>query len=186
MSHFDEALKCAERALVLLGDLNQVRNPADLRQVVAGGQRELECVIREISDGLDEQRRLATGERDGKVRSDALSTSKATARTIAVKSGSQRAAVLLALYHRGDLSDFEIQEILGLSPSSERPRRGELVDAGFVRPVLNGEGGGVTKRHNGSDWQLWQLTDDGASVASGLTGAAAPAPRDSTQPQVLF
>jgi hypothetical protein len=186
MSHFDEALKCAERALQLVADLTQVRNPADLRQVSAGAQRELECTIREISDGLDAQRRVAAGDRDGKVRDDALSTSKATARTISVKSGSQRASVLLALYHRGDLTDFELQEILGLSPSSERPRRGELVDAGFVRPVLNGEGAGITKRHNGSDWQLWQLTDDGESVASGLTGAEAPAPRSSTQPQVLF
>jgi hypothetical protein len=186
MSHFDEALRCAERALRLVADLTQVRNPADLRQVSAGARGELECVIREISDGLDEQRRSATANREGKVRDDALSTSKATARNITVKSGSQRALVLLALYHRGDLTDFELQEILSLSPSSQRPRRGELVDAGFVRPVLNGEGMGITKRHNGNDWQLWQLTDDGESVASGLTGAGPPAPKSSTQPQVLF
>lgn len=186
MSHFDEALRCAERALALVADLTQVRNPADLRQVAAGSQRELECVIREISDGLDEQRRDATANREGKVRDDALSTSKATARGITVKSGSQRALVLLALYHRGDLTDFELQEILGLSPSSERPRRGELVDGGFVRPVLNGEGMGITKRHNGSDWQLWQLTDDGESVASSLTGEEPPAPKSPNQVQVLF
>lgn len=184
-----DALKCAERARDLARDLNRVRGPADLRQVAAGVNTEIECIIRTISDAQDARRQQAIGDREGKYRMDGPATSRATARTIAVKSGSQRALVLLALYRGGDQTDFELQGRLKLAASSERPRRGELVDAGFVRPVLHTDGPllgmGFTRTHNGSEWQLWTLTPEGVRMAMSLSGAVPGAP-GTEEPQSLF
>lgn len=185
----EDALRCAERARDLARDLDQVRGPADLRQVAAGVRQEVDCIIRTISDAQDERRKLALGNYEGKVRMDAPATSRATARNITVKSGSQRALVLLALHTGGDLTDFEIQQRLKLAASSERPRRGELVDAGFVRPVIHTDGPhlgmGLTKTHNGSEWQLWTLTREGIRVAMELGGGPVGAP-GTEQVQSLF
>jgi hypothetical protein len=170
VTHFDEAMKCAERARDLARDLDQVRTPGDLRQVAAGLRLEVDCIIQRLADGQDQIRTTAAGNREGKVRADALSTSRATAAAIRPRSGTQRAAVLLALYRWGDLTDFEIQERLEIDQNSERPRRGELVDGGLVAPVLTGDGLGNTRRHKGSDWQLWTLTAAGASAARDLAG----------------
>lgn len=184
-----DALKCAERARDLARDLDRVRGPADLRQVAAGVRQEVDCIIRTVSDAMDERRKAAMGDFEGKLRLDAPATSRAAARAITVKSGSQRALVLLALYNGGDLTDFEIQERLSLAPSSERPRRGELVDAGFVRPVIHTDGSfigmGRTKTHNGSEWQLWTLTRDGIRVAMELGGGPVGSP-GTEQAQSLF
>lgn len=185
-----DALKCAERARDLARDLDRVRGPADLRQVAAGVRQEIDCIIRTVSDAQDERRKAATGNYEGKLRMDASATSRAAARAITVKSGSQRALVLLALYHGGDLTDFEIQGRLVLAASSERPRRGELVDMGFVRPVIHGPGAfqgmGLTKTHNGSEWQLWTLTSEGLAVARQLAEQTPGADRSDDQAQQLF
>lgn len=184
-----DALKCAERARDLARDLDRVRGPADLRQVAAGVRQEIDCIIRTVSDAQDERRKAAAGNYEGKLRMDASATSRAASRAITIKSGSQRALVLLELYGGGDLTDFEIQKRLSLAPSSERPRRGELVDAGFVRPVIHTDGPhigmGRTKTHNGSEWQLWTLTHDGVRVAMELGGG--PVRASGTEPaQSLF
>jgi hypothetical protein len=187
MTHFDEAMKCAERARDLARDLDQVRTPGDLRQVAAGLRLELDCIIQRLADGQDQLRTLAAGDREGKVRADALPTSRASAVTIRPKSGTQRAAVLLALYRWGDLTDFEIQERLKIDQNSERPRRGELVDGGMVAPLLNADGLGITRRHKGTDWQLWTLTETGATVAWDLSGEERERGEGGIQPvQSLF
>lgn len=186
MSHITEALACAERALSLARDLDKVRGPGDLRQVASGVQRELDCVIQRLSDARDDAVGAATADQPGKVRNDALATSRAAALAV-TRPGSKRAEVLLALYHRGDLTDFEIQEILKMDPNTERPRRGELVDAQLVTPVVI-NGMAVTRMHRGRAWQVWQLTVAGASAAEGLAGseAASGSRPETLGPQQLF
>jgi hypothetical protein len=187
MSDFSEALTCAERALTLARDLDKVRGPGDLRQVASGVQSELVCVIQKISDGLDALRTDATGDRPGKVRNDALDTSRAAAGRV-LTPGSKRAAVLLALYQYGDLTDFEIQERLKMDPNTERPRRGELVDANLVTPVVI-NGMAVTREHRGRAWQAWQLTVAGEAAAEQLAQGAERASGsrpETVGPQQLF
>lgn len=60
-------------------------------------------------------------------------TSRAAAVAAEPSAGSQRARVLDALRaHPAGLTDHELQERLGLNPSTQRPRRIELVRAGLV------------------------------------------------------
>lgn len=187
MSDFSEAMACAERALSMARDLDKVRGPGDLRQVAAGVQSELVCVIQKLSDGLDALRQDAAGDRPGKVRNDALATSEAAGKLV-VRPGSKRAAVLLALYRWGDLTDFEIQERLEMDPNTERPRRGELVDANLVTPVVI-NGMAVTRMHRGRAWQAWQLTLAGEAAAEGLAQGAERASgsrAETVGPQQLF
>ena len=62
-------------------------------------------------------------------------TSKAAAAGIEPKAGTLRAGVLAALRGAGagGGTDEQIQHWLGLDPSTARPRRVELVQAGLVR-----------------------------------------------------
>jgi hypothetical protein len=176
MSDFADALRCAERARDLSRDLSKVRGPGDLAQIAAGLNVEIDCIIQRLSDGLDAIRTAAAGDRPGKERNDALPTSRDAARLV-VRSGTQRADVLLALFRWGDLTDYEIQERLAMDQNSERPRRGELVDAQLVAPTVAPGGVAVTKQHKGRDWQVWRLTQLGVDAAtriaglSGVTGA---------------
>lgn len=176
MPDFADALRCAERARDLSRDLSKVRGPGDLAQIAAGLNVEIDCIIQRLSDGLDAIRTAAAGDRTGKERNDALPTSRDAAQLV-VRSGTQRAAVLLALYRWGDLTDYEIQERLAMDQNSERPRRGELVDAQLVAPSVRLGGGAITKQHKGRDWQVWSLTPLGIEAAvriaaqSGVTGA---------------
>lgn len=166
MSDFADAMRCAERAQALARDLDKVRGPGDLAQVASGLRQEIDCIIQRLSDGLDGIRTAAVGDRPGKVRNDALPTSRAAGEVV-LRPGSQRAEVLLALYRWGDLTDYEIQERLAMDQNSERPRRGELVDAQLVAPaVAPGAGTPVTRRHKGRDWQVWRLTGLGAEASA--------------------
>lgn len=65
------------------------------------------------------------------------------AHEIKVSAGTLRAQVLDLLSERGPLTDEEIQDALGMNPSTERPRRIELWKAGKVtkcgrRPTRSG------------------------------------------------
>jgi hypothetical protein len=174
-----EAIKCAERALALAHDLDKVRGAGDLAQISAGVRHELDCVIQNVCNARDALGESAVGNRTGKVRTDADATSEAAARAIAVKSGSQRHKVLDALYRFGDQTDEELQIRLQLDQNSERPRRGELVDAGFVTPTnlqrLN---------RKGLQCRVWTLSSAGYSTAVALSGHP-EIPRE-TQAQSLF
>lgn len=69
--------------------------------------------------------------------------SVAAASEIKVNAGTLRALVLDLLAENGPLTDEEIQEALDMNPSTERPRRIELVKAGLVgkcgrRPTRSG------------------------------------------------
>jgi DNA-binding IclR family transcriptional regulator len=71
-----------------------------------------------------------------KVRHDAADTSVRAAILAYPKAGTQRAAILALLsdlrHHPEGLTDAQIQWHLTMPESSERPRRVELVEAGWV------------------------------------------------------
>ena len=157
------AMACAERALALARDLDNVRAPGDLRQVSAGVRHELDCVIQSLSDALDGLAEAAVGDRPGQVRSDADDTSRAAAGTVAVKSGTQRAKILKALA-AGDRTDYELQVDLGIDQNSERPRRVELVQSGYVQPTEQ------TRRHRDAEFRVWAITELGYEVVVALYG----------------
>lgn len=192
MGHITDALACAERALVLARDLDKARDSGALSQIAAGLRRELDCTIQRLSDARDAIAGAATDDHAGKVRNDALATSRAAALAV-TRPGSKRAEVLLAFYRWGDLTDFEIQERLQMDPNTERPRRGELVDAQLVTPAvtsgaITGAVSPITREHNGRRWQVWRLTQAGLDAAEKLADAeAASASRPETLgPQQLF
>jgi len=189
MSDFTDALACAERALLLARDLDKVRDQGSLSQIASGLRRELDCAIQRLSDGLDALAGAATADHSGKVRNDALATSRAAALAV-MRPGSKRAEVLLALYRFGDLTDYEIQERLQMDQNTERPRRGELVDAQLVAPAVSeGRVKAITREHKGRQWQVWTLTKLGVEAALKLavgtedgSGSAA----ETIGPQQLF
>lgn len=59
-------------------------------------------------------------------------TSVAAAERIEPNAGTLRASVLAYLKHAGAATDEEMQYNMGLNPSTQRPRRVELVRAGLV------------------------------------------------------
>lgn len=102
--------------------------------------------------------------RDGKLggqRQGGMVTARTAAELVAPRAGTQRARVLDALTYRlrdGSVarevnrSDVELQRVTGLAANSVRPRRVELVDAGWVRDS------GERVVHNGREHVRWTLT----------------------------
>jgi hypothetical protein len=193
MGHITDALACTERALALARDLDKVRDSGSLSQIASGLRRELDCAIQRLSDARDAMVGAATNDHAGKVRNDALATSRAAALAV-TRPGSKRAEVLLALYRFGDLTDYEIQERLKMDPNTERPRRGELVDAQLVAPAVRWPEGEprsqtVTREHKGRQWQVWTLTAAGVEAALQLaigTEAASASRPETLGAQQLF
>jgi hypothetical protein len=70
----------------------------------------------------------------GKVRHDAPATSLAAAEAVMPRTGTQRRRVLEYVASRREhgATDLELQQALALSGNSERPRRIELVEAGWL------------------------------------------------------
>lgn len=108
----------------------------------------------------------ATANDEGLVRQDAADTSRAGAAAVAVRAGTQRARLLLWLVQQGPATDVQLAEALRLSPNSERPRRCELVAAGFVADS------GERHKHHGSDHVVWEATDAGRGAAGELDSGA--------------
>ncbi len=158
-NHAVSLLDHLQRARELLRDLNRSRLTSDLTQVAAGVEHELSAAEQVLRDLAGD----ALGNMDGKVRGDAPETGRQAARRVVLRTGTQRSAVLIALGAAHDgLTDFEVQAELGLAPSSERPRRGELVDAGLVEVAYSVDTHEPwTRVHNGNDWRVWQITPSG-------------------------
>lgn len=78
-------------------------------------------------------------------------TSHLAAARVLPKTGTQRALILAALQARpaNGYTDVEIQHLLDLGPNSERPRRVELVRAGWVRDT------GAVRLHHGEQHIVW-------------------------------
>lgn len=158
----DRAFRAAGRARQLTHGLGQSSKLSDVLQVAAGLVTEIDQIqsslhaARLALAGLAE---AAVGDRPGKVRNDAQQTSRATARTITLKTGTQRTRILLHLLRSGPETDWQLQQHLVMAASTERPRRGELVDYGLVYPTAG------TRSHDGIDWTVWALTNQGRTIA---------------------
>lgn len=148
-----DAFAAIVRARALVADLDLSRRATDLSQTVAAVRAELQTALCALEAGL-------TADTPGAVRFDARWTSQEAA--ITVRTGTSRGRVLIALWRRGPLTDHEIQQALNLPPSTERPRRGELVRAGYVTPDL------IMRQHNGRQWTVWRLTPAGEVMARTL------------------
>lgn len=141
------SLQAVLRARALLTDLDRSRRPADVAQVVHALSHELQLA----AAGLVEY--LATEEPE---------TAPGVPRPVVLATGTQRSRVLEQLAQAGEhgATDFELQADLSIGISSERRRRGELVDAGYVQARMS-EDGAVTRVHRSSPWTVWQITDEG-------------------------
>ena len=79
-------------------------------------------------------------------------TSRAAAESAKPKASALRTAVLEYLERRGSqgATDHEMQEALSMNPSTQRPRRVELVNCGRVGPA-----GCTRKTPSGRNAQVW-------------------------------
>lgn len=116
----------------------------------------------EVAAHLEQLRRTAaardaqvTENREGKLRANASATSARAARNIIPKMGSQRGRVLSYIASNNGATDHQISRALGILDSSVRPRRGELLEDGYVIDT------GRVREHRGSEWTVWMPTDLG-------------------------
>jgi hypothetical protein len=79
-------------------------------------------------------------------------TSYAASVYMAPRVGTVRQQVLDDLKRHGPATDPEIQARMRMEPNTERPRRVELVEGGFVRDS------GQRKRHHGKEHIIWEAT----------------------------
>ncbi|MGA6164288.1 hypothetical protein [Amycolatopsis magusensis] len=107
-----------------------------------------------------------TAATDGKVAADPKPTSSQAARRVAPRTGTQRGAVLAFIVEHGGATDHEIARGLSMLDSSVRPRRGELVEGGYVTDS------GRTREHQGSPWVIWTATPSGNAWQSMINGEA--------------
>lgn len=86
-----------------------------------------------------------------------VDTSKAAADAIRPVAADLRERVLNFLRFRGatGATDQEIQDALSMDPSTQRPRRGELVEAGLVRGAWDGNGAVKRKTRAGRAARVW-------------------------------
>ena len=90
-----------------------------------------------------------------------VATSYEAAEKMAGKAGTKRWNVLIALAHHPDgLTDKEIQAVLHMAGSTERPRRIELLSAKLIH--ASGE-----RQVRGTRQVVWSLTALGKLVAKG-------------------
>lgn len=152
------------RARELVGQLDWSRKTEDLDRVQAGIKHELETAM----VALQAAHPGALVDTVGLVRNDHGDTAQAAAKAIKLRSGTQRASVLLELLHLGKLgwagdTDEGLQCTLAMGASSERPRRVELVRMGYV------EDSGKRKRTlAGLDAVVWTITEAGRAAARKL------------------
>lgn len=168
MADLEAALAAAVRARTLIADLDRSDRDVDRHQVAAGVRHELDTILRTLHAALQELRVAASGDQAGKVRSDAPATSRAAARLL-LRPGTQRFRVLEVLAWC-PMTDHEIQSKLKMDSSAERPRRGELVDAGLVVET------GATKMHKGRQWTIWRVTESGRRALITSMGDGVPVP----------
>ncbi len=88
-------------------------------------------------------------------------TSHEAAAGMRVRSGTARRHVVTALHSIGERgrTDEELQWLLGMSPSTERPRRLELVQAGYVVDT-----GARRPTASGARSIVWKITDAGRAA----------------------
>lgn len=156
------------RARELVGQLDWERTTEELDRVQAGIKHELETALAQLKLEADASAALVSADTPGLVRNDHQETARKAATAIAVRSGTQRAAVLLHLYqdHQAGLigsCDELISAVTGLGASSERPRRVELVNMGLVEPT-----GKTVRTSTNREAMTWRITHQGVMVARKL------------------
>ena len=164
------AMGALDRARELVGQLDWNRSADELDRVQAGIKHELETARDALSysapEGLVDLDAVANGY--GLVRNDHPETAQEAAKAIKLRSGTQRAAVLLELFQANvsgmdGLSDETLQAVLGMGASSERPRRVELCRMGYVD-----DSGKRVVTTSGREAVVWQITDTGIIAARKL------------------
>ena len=85
-----------------------------------------------------------------------LFASVEAAKRAAPRASGDRLRILRALADHGCMTDEAIQVTLDMNPSTERPRRGELVDDGCVR-----DSGRMGRTRSGCRAVLWEITEAG-------------------------
>lgn len=92
---------------------------------------------------------------------DAAETQRLAAVAVYPQSGTSRRKVLDAIGQAGErgLTDEQAQAVTGLNPSTQRPRRVELVEGGWVK-----DSGRRAKTASGVDAVIWVLTARGREV----------------------
>jgi len=165
------------RARELVGQLDWNRSTEELDRVQAGIKHELETALVALQaahpgamvvPGFCAPADVAASWEAsvGLVRNDHGDTAKAAAESIKLRSGTQRAAVLIEIYmarHTVGMSDEMVQAVLGMGASSERPRRVELCRMGFVE-----DSGKRVHTSTGREAVVWAVTEAGAAAARKL------------------
>lgn len=95
------------------------------------------------------------------VRHDARDTSLAAATKALGRSAGWRRRVFDLIAASDGVTDEEIADQLGMNPSTERPRRVELVQAGLIR-----DSGRRRRTVSGTDAAVWVISDLGKQVAA--------------------
>lgn len=109
----------------------------------------------------DAYRRAQLAREHAYERRDARATSRDAAGSVRSVSGRQRAKVLRVIVEAGSkgLTDEQVCAILDLNPSSARPRRLELLDAGLIQ-----EAGKTRLTKSGRRAIVWIATDNGKAT----------------------
>lgn len=84
-------------------------------------------------------------------------TSKEAALSIEPCAATLRAKVLAFIQESGGATDEQIQDALEMNPSTERPRRGELVEAGSVVDS------GTTRKTRSGRWAVVWIAKESAA-----------------------
>lgn len=166
-----------ERALALSGESEVLDRYPQLGRAVAS---EVDGFVTAVTASGRRTAPLARGvaathpdaDGAGKARTGARETSRSAALAAEPRTGTARWRVLEAIaavardVRTVGLTDVEIQRATGLNPNSERPRRGELVDGGWLADS------GITREHYGREHTVWVLTDKAARLVAGLPAAS--------------
>ncbi|MEV6879567.1 hypothetical protein [Amycolatopsis sp. NPDC051128] len=134
---------------------------------IAAVEAEVLGYVRHLGDMAAVRDAQVTADAEGKVSADPAATSARAARLVEPRTGNQRGAILRFIVEGNGSTDFEIARDLRILPNSVRPRRGELAEAGYVVDS------GRIRRHRGSDWVVWEATDEGRAWHRRAFGGAA-------------
>lgn len=154
------------RALKLCMLLDRAHTAEELHQAMRAVRHELETA----QDLLHRVNADLPAPREGLARSDAPETSRAAARAIRTRSGSQRHEILRYIASTLPPADFQMQNALRMGGNSQRPRRVELLRAGYIRPLLDDTGVPVTVKNpeSGLACERWEITMLGRSALAQL------------------
>lgn len=132
-------------------------------------EAELSAVLLNQSRTTAARDAKVTAPAEGKVARNPRSTSARAARLVEPRTGTQRARILTYLVEHGAATDDDLVRLLGIRESSVRPRRGELVERGYVVDS------GRTRRCAPGDpkWTVWQPTDAARAWYARQAGGAA-------------